>query len=322
MDVLTKEETELYEAITGSLGKRRQDELLQVEAQLMALEELAGVIDRYPALSNRGRLGRIQRSGETLVDTLSSRGKIANTVYLPTKVLLGKNFLQAKVNFLLHLRYVAESSFWLRKHSAPLLELITRTIFSLMSEDVLFSLVGDQDLGKTIRKKAAQKLVNFWEARFTPEERSSVPILTSMWVSRQKLCPIFGSMMGMSEVYQISKYIDPVWFDFLQAYEDVEEVFQSLEEFIFNLSHEELTEIRREMDEQKLNNITRKRIESLVGPHRFCPDLSKVDPREVMRFYKERKEHTDHRRRSHAPGPHRTIEEYLSLYLLEHSSSL
>ena len=110
--------------------------------------------------------------------------------------------------------------------------------------------------------------------------------------------------------------------DSQQAYEDVEEVFQALEEFIFNLSHEELMAIRREMDDQKLNSITRKRIESLVGPRRFCPDLSKVDPREVLRFYKERKEHTDHRRRSLTPGPQRTIEEYLSLYLLEHSSSL
>lgn len=322
MDVLSKEESELLEELTGSLGRRKQEEELQIQAQFTALRELAKVIEHYPSIVKNGRLGRNHRSEETLVEKLCSQGTIANTVYLPTKVLLGKNFLQAKVNFLLHLRYTADSSFRLKKYSNPLLELITRNIFSLMIEELLFSLVGDLGLEEEVRQKAARKLVYFWDTRFTPEERASVPILTSMWISRQKLCPIFGSMMGMSEVYQISKHIDPVWFDFLKAYEEEEETFQALEEFIFNLSHEEILQIRTEMEEKDLPNISRKRIEAIVGRHRFCPDLAKVDPREVLRFYKERKSKADHRRHSGTAGPQRTIEEFLTLFLLENSHSL
>lgn len=322
MDVLSSEERELLENITSALGRRREETALDIEAQYAALRELAKVIDRYPALSEKGRLGRRNRSHQTLVEKLITQGAIANTVYLPTKVLLGKNFLQAKINFLLLLKYTADSSLFLKKFSQSLQEIITRNIFSLMSEDLLFSLVGDSELPEETREKAAERLIHFWETRFTPEERTSVPILTSMWSARQKLCPAFGSMMGMSEVYQISKFIDPVWFDFLKAYEDVEEAFQALEEFIFNLSHEDILLIRQEMENKKLANINSKKIASIVGPNNFCPDLAKVDPREVLRFYKERKSHADYRRHAGTEGPRRTIEEYLTLFLLENNNTL
>ncbi len=46
-------------------------------------------------------------------------------------------------------------------------------------------------------------------------------------------------MLGFSELFTISGYIEPAWFDFLQSDEIDEDEVHSLEEFTFGMSHEE-----------------------------------------------------------------------------------
>ena len=315
--VLSQEENELLQILIPGIGKKRAKDEVRIREQLRSLQSLAETIRSFPPLTHQGKLGPSVRSVDTLIENLCRHDQIENTLYIPSSVALGKAFLHTKINFLLMIKYSAESFIRFRKHVPRLLELITFNIFSLMTEEVLLSLVEDQTLPPKIKERAAYRLIHMWDHRLGSLDRTTVPILTSMWKARQSLCPVFGSMMGMSEIYQISRFVDPVWFEFLQAYENREETFQSLEEFIFNLTFEEITRIRFEMDESGIATISRKKIEALVGKSRFCPDLSKVDPRELLRYYKERKKNAEIRTRSSRPGPERTIEEYLMLYLLE-----
>ena len=73
-----------------------------------------------------------------------------------------------------------------------------------MCEEILLAIVGSPDTNSRNKEGAASKLLSIWDHRLDGGENSSVPILNSMWTSRQRLSPAFGSMMGMSEVYQIS----------------------------------------------------------------------------------------------------------------------
>jgi len=315
--VFTQEEDEFLSGLIPEIGRKKPREEVRIREQRRALETLAEVIRSFPSPTHQGRLGSSIRSEETLIEKLCSQDAIGNSLYIPSQVALGKTFLHTKINFLLMVKYTVESAFRFRKAVPRILELITFNIFSLMTEEALFSLVEDPSLERFIREKAAHRLIHMWDSRMDSTDNASVPVLNSMWQARQKLCPVFGSMMGMSEIYQISRFVDPVWFDFLKAHEHREEAFQALEEFIFNLSFEEITRIREEMDRQKTATINRRKIEALVGRSRFCPDLEKVDPRELLRYYKERKKNAEMRSRSGIPGPGRTIEEYLLLYLLE-----
>ncbi|MBI9101426.1 MAG: hypothetical protein JEY99_03345 [Spirochaetales bacterium] len=314
--VFYQEEEELLDKLIDGLSRRKGQVSEQIEVQIKNLRSLAEAVSSYPSLKETGKLGKMLRSEETLIRKLTSQNHIENSLYLPTQVDLGKSFLRAKINFLLMIKYHAEIGIRLKKYSSRLLEIITFNIFSLMSEEILLSIVGSKDTLQELKEGAARKLLNMWDHRLEPVENGSVPILNSMWRARQRLCPTFGSMMGMSEIYQISRFVDPVWFEFLSANEEDDEVFMALEEFIFNLSSEEILIIRKEMTERKMSSISSKKIESIVGRKHFCPDFQKVDPRELLRYYRERSLAASKRAEHKWAGPKKTIEEYLLLFLI------
>lgn len=313
----SEHEKSLIDTFVSVLGKKKPEQGRQITEHIELLENLCDTISRYPSIFNAAKIGKSTRTMDTLINQVLSLDLSDHTMYIPTKAILGRSFMSAKINFLYMLKYNAESSLRLKRLIPNLNRLITVCIFSLMSEEVFLTIVSDTEIDLNIRKKAALLLINIWEYRLGKDITDYAPILTSLWFARKKVCPVYGSLMGLTELHQMAREIDSVWFLFLKERESREDIFEALEEFLFNLTFEEIHNLREYMQDQRLHLLNRKKVESVLGKKHFYPDLDNADPRKMYTFFEQRKLNAEQRRLADDPGPHRTIETYLLLYLLE-----
>jgi len=314
--VFSEEENQLIQAILDYIRNKRPDEADYIMQRLGSLQALAETISTYPSFYDTRRIGNSTFTMETLIKMICSMDFSDQLMYVPTKVVIGRSYVIAKVNFILMLKYEAESILRLKKTVPHIEELVTLNIYSLMSEEVYLSLIQEKSLDIDIKTTAAIRLMNIWEYRLSQSAEDYAPMLSSLWKSRKHLTPIYGTLMGMTEMLQMAKNIDPVWFDFLGSSENDEGVFQALEEFLFNLTFEELVQIREVMNERGMSSINKKNIESILHLENFYSTFQSADPREMLRFFKQRKKNAVYRARSRTPGPTKTIEEHILLFML------
>ena len=317
MVVFSDEENEFIQSVLNIIRTKKPEEAEYITKRLYSLQELANTVSSYPSFQSTRTIGNSTFSMETLISMICKMDFADQVMYVPTKVILGRSFVVAKINFILMLKYEAESIRKLKKLAPRIEDLVTMNIFALMSEEVYLSLIQEKDLDMDIKTRAAVRLLNIWEYRLSQSAADYAPMLSSLWNSRKHLAPIYGTMMGMTEMLQMAKNIDPVWFDFLGSSENDDSVFQALEEFLFNLTYEELSEVRDLMLENGISSISKKNIESLLHIDNFYSTFQEADPREMLRFYKQRKENAVYRSRARIPGPVKTIEEHILLFMLK-----
>ncbi len=285
-----------------------------------ALIELARAISQYPSILGTHQWGGTIKSVESLVEMLSYSHSIDKLMHIPTKAVLGKGFLIAKVNLFMMMKIMAEMNGEKENVGVKILPLITNTVFTLMSEEVFLALIEDREIEEHIRNRAAFLLANIWEYRLNQSVKDFAPILNSIWEARKSLCPAYGTMMGFSEISRISQTTPPAWIDFLQSIENSEVNFQSLEEFLFNLTYEEIGRLRLEMKRRNVGVVHRKDIESFIGSKRVYPFFDESDPRDMYQFFRHRKVNARFRRRAILEGPTKTFEELLMVFLLSASN--
>ena len=288
----------------------------RIVSNINALIELSRAISQYPSILRSTDLGGNMRSVDSLIEMLCQKEGFDKTLHIPTKAVLGKGFLVAKINFFHMIRYLANPLPELREESIEINTIISEIVFTLMSEEVFVSIIEEENKDEAIRTRAAFLLANIWEYRLNQNVRDFAPILNSIWEARKKLQPVFGTMMGTIELMTLSAELDKAWADFVSFSTGSEEITQAIEEFLFTLSHEELTEIRVKMSELNLRCITKKDLSPILGKSHAYPEFGENDPREMYIFYRSRKHNAKFRKRAERPGPKMTIEEYIMSYLL------
>lgn len=317
MVVFTDEEYEFIQSLLITIRGKKPDEAEHITKRLILLQDLANTVSNYPSFQNTHIIGNSTFSIETLIEMICRMDFADQVMYVPTKVVLGRSYMVAKINFLLMLKYESESIKKLKKMVPKVEDIVTMNIYALMSEEVYLSLIQENDIAMDIKTRAAIRLMNIWEYRLSQSAEDYAPMLSSLWESRKHLSPIYGTMMGMTEMLQMAKNIDPVWFDFLGNSENDDSVFQALEEFLFNLTYEELARIRESMSKNNMTSINKKNIKSLLRVEHFYSTFKAADPREMLHFYKQRKKNAVYRERARIPGPTKTIEEYILLFMLK-----
>jgi hypothetical protein len=296
--------------------RKLDSETENIQKNIDALIELSRAISQYPSILGTHQWGSTIRSVESLVEMLSYTHAIDKLMHIPTKAVLGKGFHIAKMNLFMMMKYMAETNGESFSISTGIVPYITNIVFTLMSEEVFLAIIEDHEIDALIRNRAGFLLANIWEYRLNLSLKNFAPILNSIWESRKALCPAYGTMMGFSEISKISQSAPQLWIDFLQTLEHSEEKFHSLEEFLFNLSHEEITRLRSEMKRRNLGVVSQNDIESMIGTKQSYPIFDESDPREMYQFFRHRKVNAKFRRRAHLAGPKKTIEELLMSYLL------
>jgi hypothetical protein len=292
------------------------DEGANISLNTDALIELARAISQYPSILGSRQWGSTIRSVESLVQMLCCNHAVDKLMHIPTKAVLGKGFLIAKINLMFTMKYMADQVDELNDKSPVILQVITNIVFTLMSEEVFLAIIEDRAMPEEIRNRAGFLLANIWEYRLNQSAKDFAPILNSIWEARKALCPAYGTMMGFSEISRMSQSTPPAWLSFLQSIENSEEAYQSLEEFLFNLTYEEISHLRMEMQRRNMGVVSQDNIEGLIGSKFVYPRFDETDPREMYQFFRHRKINARFRRRADQPGPKKTIEEYLMGFLL------
>jgi hypothetical protein len=310
-------ESELLDLCLRTAKEKQLDnDAENIKANIDSLTELARAISQYPSILGSRQWGSTIRSVESLVEMLCCSHAIDKIMHIPTKAVLGKGFLIAKINLFFMMKYMADQHEELNDISKKILSHIINTVFTLMSEEVFLAIIEDRSIEHSVRNRAGFLLANIWEYRLNQSVSDFAPILNSIWVSRRLNLPSYGTMMGLSEIMKLSENISKSWLDFLKTVETSDEKFQALEEFLFSLTYEELMHLREEMRRKSLASVDKKDIEALLGSPQTYPAFDESDPREMYQFFRHRKINARFRRRAGKHGPHKTIEEHLMCYLL------
>lgn len=315
--VFRKEEQSAIETLLSELESGgRENEITTIKNNRDALRELAGSISLYPSILKEQQLGSATRTVETLVNSMCRIDQLDVRLHIPTKALLGNGYLIAKVNFFYMLLYLSEELPGVPEIKDLLKSFISSNISTLMAEEVFLAIIEDGEIQLDIRMNAGYLLANIWEYRLDHGVKEFAPILSDMWKAREKLVPVFGTMLGFSELFKMSEHIEPAFFDFIQRDELTEEEIASIEEFVFGLSFEEMEKIREEMERRDISVLGRKEVEDIIGPNRIYPEYRVTDLRDLYRSFRHRKSNARYRTRANHNGPHKTIEEYIMCYLL------
>ena len=314
---LTDNEKHIVERVTEAMRDHGTfDELAAIKKNELSLDDLARSISQYPSVFGQQQLGNASRSVQTLIDTLCIKDISDRVYHIPTKAILGQGFAVAKINFFFMLYYSLRQRDMLEDYTTMIMEVIKRNVYTSMAEEVFLAIISDKNIPLQVRSNAGYLLANIWEYRLDHGVKEFAPILNNIWNSRKKLRPAYGTMLGVSELFLLSRESGNIWMEFFQRDDLKHEEIDSLQEFIMGLSFEEMETLAREMERTGKSTYCIEEIRDFLGGSRMYEEYNLDDPREIFRSYKQRKRNADFRKRANLEGPKKTIEEYLMIYLL------
>lgn len=321
-DVFSQREVEVFDRIQQSC-QVDDDELCHalrsaLDRGLRNLGSIALAYETYPSLRDQDQLGRIERTGETLMQRLLQGGEHALEWSLPTKALLSRTFGIAKVHFWTSLRYIAEQS---GERFQTLLggiqDCIEESVYTRLAEELYGSFVTSRTMPEEVKRTAIDHLIDLWEGRIRLATDRFCPILRSAWAARCRAPRAFGTMLGATEIIQLlfrecsEKFVR--WF--ADDAGDPEQL-QAFEEFIFDLPFESLDKVRLQMREEGKQAVGVADVERYLSlPSGGLRPLIE-DPRALYSSFRRRRVKAQYRSSMRSPGPKRTAESFVLEALL------
>ena len=307
--VLTPKEKELYEELMTLLQEKAHERPPIIEERMKDLTQLAEAVACFPSLLERHDLAGGVRTPTLLVDSLiKHQEKGDTTLRLPSKAILGKGYIVAKVHTFSSLAKLAASVGAPEKLVQALqLETITM-MFTVMAEDVYLNLINDNNQPMDFRRQWGMSLLLLWEHRNDQTIESVAPVLQSVWSARRKLAPAFGTMMGTSELLLVSIQMDEQWIQFIKQRMGDPAVSQAMEEFLFGISYEQIQQLRSILKTKGIPAINRDEVSTFLGEH-VKADAG-LDYRDFYSLYTVRRDNARARERMKVDGPHQTLEDY------------
>lgn len=296
-----------------------------LEASRARLERAAELIRDCPALSASWTSGGRAFGGESLIELLCRVPDYDLDLHLPTKAVLGQAYLIAKINFLKALGYALDAL----PHTAASPELrwrlaheVGQSIYTKLAEEVFVSLVTAPDSEARVKTGAATFLFRIWEERLDIEVDDFAPLLESTWEARTKLLPVLGTLLGTHEVFQLFREArDHRFLDYFGEDDVAEEQLLAFEEFLFGISHEEITRLRAHMAAAGQGCVTLEEARDLLGHARssWMPEVQGAQA--LYTSYKRRRVKAAYRALTETRGPKKTAEEYVMIAFLRQGAT-
>jgi len=274
-----------------------------LDSKVEDLEMLAGIVGRSASITADLGLSSNPRSLETLAAKLINQG-IEEVVNLPAKASLGRSYSISKLHLYQEKR---------------ILSCYYAILFSLMAEDLFISIISDSRGHENWTRRATRDLIMMWEKRSNAQADSFAPRMQHLWEIRNTLVPVLGTLLGTSELFQLSFRLPPTWQDFLQERGKDKEVVYALDEFLFSLSYEQLKNLRAIMEAEGISAVSREEAHLLLKlrPSQLLegPNANDLPAIRLYRSFLRRNTLAKLRRDSDRPGPRCTLEQHLLLYL-------
>jgi hypothetical protein len=303
-----QEESLLAEAL-DFLRDEFPEEVSRVRERFDCVRQLAEAISRFPRVEGVQQMRGIVRDERNLISVLERTSPSSRLLHMPTRIVAARSLLVAKSH--------AFSLLSLLTSSRPELQASIRSaIFSiicvLMAEDVYIDCLKEESFSRKKKDELSNDLFLLWNSGSDPRSSHYAPALEELWKARNSSPPSFGTMEGSSELIRISMDLGNKWQDFIVQHIDHDRTRWALEEFLFGLSHEEITGLRSRLRRVGISAVSYEEVPAFLEGG---PEYTKVvsnDPRAIYDFYVDRRDAARMRKRTGASGPANTLEE---LYL-------
>jgi hypothetical protein len=293
-----------------------------LRASLQRLANLSRAVQATPSLHKPDQFAGHKRSRATLIDHLCDTDGLSGELDLPMKATLSRTFLVAKIQFLRGFvratRAQVESGPEFLSLETDLREELAQSIYTLLAEELLLALLRKPEIPRRIKRRAADQLIIIWEDAEI-EIDDFCPLLESAWHARNRVNADLGSLLGTSEFFRL--VCEDCSQDFLNFFARDEVSVQekeAFEEFLFDVTYEELSALRQTMRKQNLDSISPKWASETLGRKlERETNTDGINPIALYRSYNRRQLAADFRIVTDRPGPRRTAEAYMMIYLLE-----
>lgn len=305
-------ERELVAAVIAYVSERNNDEGRFLGATLERLAHAGALIRDCPSIATSWHSRPVAHlSGEPLIDLLCRVPDWDLELHIPTKAVLGQAYLVAKINFFKALGYALDITGGGDALSDSVHRELGQSIYSKLAEELFVSIVTDP-VGRTdVKKSAANLLFRIWEDRLAAEVDDFAPVLEAVWEARNRVRPVLGTMRGTHELFRlVSEVRDDRFLSYFEGSVIPDEEVQAFEEFLFDISHEEINRLRAYLSERGASILSTDEARSVLGRARDSW-MPLGGPQALYTSYKKRKIKAHYRALTGAPGPRKTAEEFV-----------
>lgn len=323
-------ELQLINAAIATVQASSPQDARTLTGLVQQLADTRKLVESCRPLREPTALGHEARNADTLIKHLITLDGLSGDLSLPLKATLSRTYLVSKIMFLRAFLKAtkattdgagvasAEPSASTTRLCFDLREELAESIYTLLAEELLLALLRKPSTLPRIKLRAAQQLIAVWDDA-TLEVRDFAPMLESAWHARNRVQAAYGTLLGTSEAVQLAcADCDPHVIEFFSRREMSTDEASAFEEFLFNMTSEELTVLRRAMTSQNVCAISPAWAAGVLG--RQIEELEhshEIDPMALYRSYQRRQLAADFRIMSGTPGPRRTAEAYLIVDRLE-----
>lgn len=316
-------ERDLVEAALEAVGNANGEQRAALEGVLLRLRKIAELIRDSPSIASSWRGGGSRVfTAETLVTQLCRVPDYDLDLHIPTKAVLGQAFLIAKINFLKALGYNLEACGAPAELMAQVELQVGQSVYTKLAEELFVSIVTDATAAPAVKTGAGQFLFRIWEERLLIEVDDFAPVLESAWQARSKLLPVLGTMLGTHEVFRLFQEArDQRFLDYFGEDDVEEEQLLAFEEFLFGLSHEEITRLRAHLLDEGRSCVSLEQARAVLGNAQTMETLPGNAAQALYTSHKKRRVNAAHRALTGASGPKKTAEEYVMMAFLHAGAS-
>jgi len=319
--VLDRHESELVEQAMNAVASESPADATILQNLIGELRATSELLDRQRPLRRPTALGGEARNEATLIEHLCSLDGLSGDLALPLKATLSRTHLLTKINFL---RGFVKATAALHDNPSAvrmthdLRDEVAQSIYTLLAEELLLALLRKPDVTHRSKQRAADQLITVWDDAAL-EIDDFAPLLESAWHARNRINSAYGTLLGATETFRlVAEDCSPDVLEFFGRDGMSPDESMAFEEFLFNMTSEELAVLRRAMQQQHVNAASPAWAAEVLG--RGLEELEhshEIDPMALYRSYQRRQLAADFRLMSGSPGPRRTAEGYLMVYLLD-----
>jgi hypothetical protein len=322
LTILDRHEAELVEQALQAVASRAPADAEILVGLIEELKATSALLDRQRPLRRPTSLGGEARNEQTLMEHLCSLDGLSGDLSLPLKATLSRTYLLTKINFLrgfvkatVALNDVVPTS---HQIAHELREELAQSIYTLLAEELFLALLRKPDVNRRTKQRAADQLITVWDDAAL-EIDDFAPLLESAWHARNRINSAYGTLLGATETFRlVTEDCSPDVIEFFGREGMSADESAAFEEFLFNMTSEELATLRRAMQQHHVTAASPAWAAEILG--RQIEELEhsqEIDPMALYRSYQRRQLAADFRLMSQAPGPRRTAEGYLMVYLLD-----
>jgi hypothetical protein len=302
------EESLLAEAL-DFLREEFPEEVSRVLERFDCVRQLAEAINRFPRVEGVQRIRGMVRDERDLISVLENTSPSSRLLHMPTRIVAARSLLVAKSHAFSLLSLLTSPRPELQ---ASIRHVIFSIICVLMAEDVYISCLKEESFSQEKKDELFNDLFVLWNSGSDPRSSRYAPALEELWKARNSSPPSFGTMEGSSELIRITMDLEHKWQDFIVQRVNNDQTRWALEEFLFGLSYEEITELRTRLRRFGISAVSYQEVPAFLEGGQAYTKVVSNDPRAIYDFYVDRRDAAFMRKRTGARGPENTLEE---LYL-------